>query len=113
MAQDRKRNIQLESEAEAHRAEMAELQAQPSSVPLQGGSPLSLLQQAFDGVKKIGAASAAALEESKEKAAAERRQQPRKPKGNLKALYRDLDRAIDRDDFESAAQIKRRIDELK
>ena len=36
-----------------------------------------------------------------------------KPRGNLRKLYRELDAAIDRDDFDAAADIKKRIDALK
>ena len=54
MAQDRKRNIQLESEAEAHRAEMEELQAQLEEMRVnQANVELGLLRLGFGGFSQI------------------------------------------------------------
>ena len=92
---------------------------QRSLAELQAGAPpgaAGLFQLAVDGAKNMQAAMAAALVEADEKRAAEAAAagpKKAKPRGNLRKLYRELDEAIDRDDFDAAAEIKRRIDELK
>jgi len=98
-----------------------------AAADLPSGSPLSL-GKAFAGemlqnVKNIAEASQAALKEADAKREADRRSEAARGVGkrkggalfggNVKKLYQQLDAAIERDDFDQAAEIKRRIDELK
>ena len=94
--------------------EQAQEQLPGQAAPTSG--PAAFLGMALQGAKNIQQAMGAALKESNEKqkaAAAAERAAPRKPRGNLRKLYQQLDAAIDADDLERAGAIKRQIDELK
>ena len=98
--------------AEALRAKeraQDELMAMPSAAS-------GLMGQMFSNMKNIGKAMGEALDEANAKRAAEEAARPpqkKRPRGNLNQLYKELDAAIDRDDWEKAKQIKDTIDAIK
>ena len=102
---------------EALDAKQRSLAAQQQPPPPPSSWLEALTRQALEGPQKIGAAALAALDEANSKAAAasaaEAAERRRRPKGNLNSLYRQLDRAIDRDDFEAAEEIKAQIEGIK
>lgn len=75
-------------------------------------------QQALDAGGKIAAASADAVADANAKKRTEPVVSPLDPltsmvkRGSKATLYKQLDQALDRDDFEAAAAIKRKIDAL-
>lgn len=102
---------------EALDAKQRSLAAQQQPPPPPSSWLEALTRQALEGPQKIGAAALAALDEANSKAAAasaaEAAERRRRPKGNLNSLYRQLDRAIDRDDFAAAEEIKAQIEGIK
>ena len=108
---------EVRAAAEAKSAKERELSKQQQQQQGQG-QPKAWWQQALDAGGKIAAASADAVAEANEKKRAEPTGSPIDPltsmvrQGSKSALYKQLDQAIDRDDFEAAAAIKRKIDAL-
>lgn len=103
--------------AEALEAKQQALQRARQSMAPPPTGPMSFMQELMEGPKNIRAAAMETLNEAMDKqareAAEEARARKQRPKGDLKKLYRQLNDAIERDDFDKAAQIKKTIEGVK